>query len=189
MFLSKEKITLILVLISCLIIAIFSPELVKNKQTENNDGEIKQIKNENIDLFKNIWSFNDQNTNKEIRIINSIIPNPTEENNNAQKTENSNPQNPIINTMSIESVLSGIESLSSDLKLEFENIQEKQADCPTCAETEEQSEIPITPNSTCATIISAGGGACNCASLGCTPPNGPWCVHPCCCVCCVACCR
>jgi len=188
MLLSKEKLTLIFVLIGCLIIFLFSPELVKNKQIENNDGEIKQVKNENIDLFKNIWSFNDQDTNKEIGIINSIIPNPTEENNNTQKTESPNPQNPIINIMSIESVLSGIENLSSDLKLEFENIQEEQANCPTCAKIEKPSEIPITPDSTCATIMAAAG-ACNCGSLGCTPPTGTWCVHPCCCVCCAACCR
>jgi len=94
--------------------------------------------------------------------------------------------------LSIESVLSGIESLSSDLKLEFENIQEEQVNCPTCAKTEKPSEILITPDSTCATIITvaAGGGECNCGNLGCTPPPpAPQCVNPCCCVCCAACCR
>jgi len=37
MLLSKEKITIILVLISCLVIAIFSPELINKKEIENNN--------------------------------------------------------------------------------------------------------------------------------------------------------
>ncbi len=188
MLFSKEKFTLIFVLISCLMIAIFSPGLINNKQIENNNKVVEQNKNEDISLFKNIWGFSSKDTNEQIEDADSIIS-IIERNDNIQNTEEANPQNNTISIISIESVLSGIENLSSNLKLEFENIKEEQADCPTCTGTESSSEIIITPDSTCATIISVGGGACNCASLGCTPPNGPWCVHPCCCVCCAACCR
>jgi len=189
MILSKEKITLIFVLISCLIIAIFSPGLINKKEIENNNKEIEQNKNENIDLFKNIWSFNSQETNEQIESANPIADSSLKEDNNTEDTRKTDTQNSSASAISIKNILSQIENLSSDLKLEFENIQKEQAGCPTCAKTEKPSEVPITPDSTCATIIAAGGGGCNCASLGCTPPIGPWCVHPCCCVCCIACCR
>lgn len=84
-------------------------------------------------------------------------------------------------TLSLENILAEVKNLSSDLWLEFQTI--RQEDCPSCSQPED-SQFSI-----CATILtSPGAGACNCATLGCTPPVGPWCVHPCCCVCCPPCC-
>lgn len=83
---------------------------------------------------------------------------------------------------SLEEVLTEVENLSSELKSEFEQIQTQNKNCSTCGQTENASP--------CATVLAQlGGGICNCATLGCTPWYGPWCVHPCCCVCCPVCCR
>jgi len=84
-------------------------------------------------------------------------------------------------TLSLETILAEVKNLSSDLWLEFQTIH--QEDCPSCSQSED-SQFSI-----CATILASPGvGACNCATLGCTPPVGPWCIHPCCCVCCPPCC-
>ncbi|MEA2113342.1 MAG: hypothetical protein U9P63_01635 [Patescibacteria group bacterium] len=96
----------------------------------------------------------------------------------------------IITPLSPEIVLSEAKNLSSDLKLEFEKIQERKENCPTCGQTEQSS------GSICTTILaSPGGGGCNCdnAMGPCytdTPYGRVWhCAGLCCCACCPVCCR
>ena len=136
----------------------------------------EQVENLNEDKVKNLKSSQDnpqlleQSSQPEIK-------------NTANQSDNQDKTNPQI-TPSLKTILVEVENLSSDLWLEFKNIHQKgQQDCPGCS----QPESP--PPSICATILtSPGAGPCNCSTLGCTPPVGPWCVHPCCCVCCPVCC-
>lgn len=87
--------------------------------------------------------------------------------------------------LSLEDILSEIENLSSDLKLEFE---EKES-CSGCSQSDGSSP------SICSTILSSAGvSGCTCANtMGvCCAGDPDHCScsnHPCCCVCCDDCCR
>lgn len=103
-----------------------------------------------------------------------------------EQTETEDDPSPSLKTpsLSLENILAEVENLSSDLWFEYQSIrQEKNGQ--NCCQPENS------PSSICTTILAApgpGGMLCNCATLGCTPPHGPWCVHPCCFACCQACC-
>lgn len=177
----KEILILIFVLFSCLIIA-FS----------NSNTDIKTAKKKNTAVIK---------TQDKPLILSEETKMPENKQNNDSSAKTMTKQENIVNpspnevllttpvfnaTLSLKTILDEVENLSSELKLEFENLQKQKENCSSCGSQSE--DLPSSPF-ICATILSApGGGGCSCASLGCTPPVGPWCVNPCCCVCCPPCC-
>lgn len=175
----KEILILILVLFGSLVIVLANPNQSTNQQLEEENPTAQyNLNNNRINVIKQI-----ENIPQQEITANPLIAPPHQEQKPQSETIETTLQTTPKTTLSLETVLAEIENLSSELKLEFENIQKQKQDCPSCSQSEESLGI-------CATILAQlGGGACNCGTLHCTPPHGPWCVHPCCCVCCAACCR
>lgn len=179
----KEILILIFVLLSCLVITLTNykqPVSENPQQTETSEAILSETPYQVKAL---IWG--------ETKDLKERSENPELVQGNPQQAEESDEKirspdfsqdkvSPEI-ILSLENILAEVKNLSSDLWLEFQTI--RQEDCLSCPQSED-SQFSI-----CATILtSPGAGACNCATLGCTPPVGPWCVHPCCCVCCPPCC-
>ncbi|MBL7154945.1 MAG: hypothetical protein ISS88_00355 [Candidatus Portnoybacteria bacterium] len=190
----KEILILIFVLFGCLVIFLSSPSQSVNQPSNKLQPDEESSQNENSSLFGDIWKLNShafQQVEQTEEINNYSLSEASEtskvkEDNAFDALTQTDYSNNAIDqtTLSLEIVLAEVENLSSDLKLEFENIQAQEESCPICSQSENPSP------SICATILAAPGiGACNCATLGCTPEKGTWCVHPCCCVCCAVCCR
>jgi hypothetical protein len=200
----KEILISILILTGCLVIFLSDygkPASQEVKPTdeqiaieENNDKQ-KDLNQEEIeikifDLFKKETP-NEENPNQENSPVNIV-----EEDKNKEVYEQALPQGierPLIempiqstSSLSLEEVLAEVDNLSSDLWLEYQVAQQEKS-CQGCSQ--EKSSSTSGTSGICATILAAAGGyPCNCATLGCTPPVGPWCVHPCCCACCQVCC-
>lgn len=182
----KENLALISILLCCVILFYASSILSDNKNDNIQKDAIENIiqnDKDSLNLFKDKWSYektfyDNENTDK---ANDSDIDNKS---NNEEFKESIILSAPIkeVNEqlLSITSVLLEVGEISEQLKLELENIKEQE--CSTC-----DQEYDFAP--TCATILAGLSGGCDCSTLGCTPPIGPWCVHPCCCVCCSACCR
>ena len=182
----KEILILASVLLTSLIIVFISPDTPNNnnKNIQDTTGTARDFlvfKNEIVAPLINPLNSAQQTVFDENQII-KYIPAPADKNENLSKS-NTDSDNTII-PLSLETILFEVENLSSDLKLEFENIQKQKENCPTCGQTEQYSP------SVCATILmSPGGVGCTCAPPCCYPPPiGCICAHPCCCVCCPPCC-
>ena len=177
----KDILILIFVLAGCLIIA-FSGQEQPLQQIKETNNEVVQ---DSRVIPTTIFSSEETITETDSPVRKSAAPaSPKSKVFGAlSETDYSETDNTKL-FLSLETVLAEVENLSSELKLEFEYIQEQKENCPSCSQPENSSP------SICAVILAApGGGACNCGTLNCTPEKGTWCVHPCCCVCCAACCR
>jgi len=174
----KKNLTPIFVLAGCLIIAFFSYNWTDNKQieTNNKDSSVIQEETKELDLFKNIQSINSDNSQEENINLSEekIKENPSDNQNQiltSINTEAENTEAENNNLLSIEDIITEAENLSLILKNKFDQKKEQELSNPPCLG-----------------VLAVSGGVCNCATLGCTPPTGTWCINPCCCVCCAACC-
>jgi hypothetical protein len=186
---------LLFALIGCAIIALTNP-IAKTEKTTSSDKQ-----NQNKEILRQFSIFVEKN---EPQVENPPVSNyyrlfeeesaeepalKKENIENSQLSATNETIKPSANpdqnkTPSLESILAEIDQMAEKIKINFEKSQGKT--CSTCGDNQSQTDDSGVP--TCAAILAAGGGACNCATLGCTPPDPPWCVHPCCCVCCAACC-
>lgn len=176
----RDLFILFLVLISAAVIF-----FANNGKTANKENQEREISEKQNQSYQSIIFFQESNKEKNEENTENLISEEELKINTDNKlsvlqtvSKEKIVSKKIEEIPSLNDVLAEVNNLASDLKLEFEKYQQEKDSCPDCSKS----------GSTCATILSAVG-ACNCASLGCTPPHGPWCVNPCCCVCCPACCR
>jgi hypothetical protein len=147
MLLSKKNFILATVLISCLIIFLFSPDSTSNYQTnpkQKNTNLENITKNQNLDLFKNIWNIKSKKINQILKNSNyPIVKNNIKENTNVKNTtknilpalksiEVQNKENPL----SLENILAEVENL------EVENlpIQSHSEKCFVCSKKNKRGE-------------------------------------------------
>ncbi len=186
MSLFKKKLSPVLVLTCCLIMIFFLYSWTDNKPTKIDNNSASQEETKKLNLFKNIQSISsdnsqnvrqqDQNSdNNPIKNTNlfekKIIQDSLDDQNKILTSTNTETEIENNNFLSIENIITEAENLSLILKKKFDQKQEQELSNPPCLG-----------------VLAVSGGACNCVTLGCTPPIGPWCINPCCCVCCVACC-
>jgi len=180
----KEILILIFVLVGCLVIVFSDFGQSDNKLQSVEEPSQKEIPvpSQSLGIFQQIQESSHPTIDYSVAETNSVEENDNFETITSRPEENTEILSQA--SLSLEDILAEVKNLSSDLKLEFENIKNQKESCPSCG----QSENTLT--SICTTILgSPGGMVCNCATLGCTPPPpAPWCVHPCCWACCQACC-
>jgi len=192
MFAKKNISILLFILAGCAIIALANP-IVKTEKTASMDiqGQKKETPRQFSAFLEKsepqptigYYSESPENSPLSPEQGTSLLPEQMEQVEGlVLKTEINLKQE---NKLSLENILAEIDQMAAKLKIKFEKSQKQT--CSTCGNNQSQAETSEIP--TCSAILAVGAGACNCATLGCTPPTGPWCVNPCCCVCCVACCR